>query len=171
MARLNNEVISYKDIGKLAGKAGRGGGAQSMRETLKRLESVYLAVFHNYYDPPLTCEDDLQVACCAWMDRMQVPHFAVSNESRRSTGYGAILKYKGLTKGVSDLCVPRKSGTFGMLFVELKWGDNDVTDNQADFIRMVTDEGHAATVIYTLPGFIQAVTEYLTSPETFVGGV
>lgn len=120
-------------------------------------------------------ETDLHVHCIAWCyshpDERLHHVYAVPNESPRSKRYGAELKRKGMTSGVSDIVIPIPSGPYGHLYVELKHGTNDITDAQAAFLRSMQACGNAVIVCDTLDQFQTFVREYLHEPWHFVGGI
>ncbi len=48
------------------------------------------------------------------------PFYHIANEGRRPGKTGGILKYKGLRKGVPDLCLPIPVDSYGALYIEFK---------------------------------------------------
>lgn len=109
-------------------------------------------------------EHDEQAFALAWAraHSPRYPHlhwlFAITNgaklpymRSRKGKRYAPQalrLKAEGLLPGVCDLFWPYASHGFHGLFIEVKIGDNRVTDAQAAFIRAMNAAGYLATVCY-----------------------
>lgn len=84
---------------------------------------------------------------------------------------GAYLKSKitaarmvreGLTKGVLDLYLPVIRGPFCGLYVEMKYGKNDLSASQEEFAEFVKLQGRAVAVCWDAVSAIDAITDYLT---------
>lgn len=78
--------------------------------------------------------------------------FHVPNGGKRDDVVAAILKTQGVRKGVPDiLWLMPACGYYG-LAMELKVGRNDLTLEQADWIRWLSDHNYYTAIVYNDPG-------------------
>ena len=68
------------------------------------------------------------------------------NEGKRSPFERWKAKYLGIMSGVSDWIIMKKGDT---LYLELKWGKNQLSDNQKIFLENVVTFGNSANVAWT----------------------
>jgi len=87
----------------------------------------------------------------------------LKNEGKQSAIAGARMKAAGVRAGASDyvLFVPR-NGAHG-LCLELKASKGKLSDAQKSWLDLVTAQGYAARVAYSLNEAIETVTQYLRS--------
>jgi hypothetical protein len=69
------------------------------------------------------------------------------------------LLAEGLLPGVSDLFLPWPSGAYAGAFIEMKAGNNKLSDKQEQFLLSMRDHGYAAVVVW---GWI-AAADFITS--------
>lgn len=77
-----------------------------------------------------------------------LPFIHIANERVVSPRQGALLKRKGVCKGVSDIFIPRANKSFHGLFIELKTLVGRPTVEQINFIIQMIEEGYQALVCY-----------------------
>lgn len=104
-------------------------------------------------------EDALQIAVCQYLDLFpQILYWATPNSTYigkptgAKLGYLAKQKRMGVKRGVSDLCLmlPRRGPDAHILFLELKVGKNDLTDEQTQFMQAAQYRGATCAVIRSL---------------------
>lgn len=84
-------------------------------------------------------EHDQQVDLFKWRDLSLHTYpeltwmFAIPNSARRSPRQGAWMKAEGLRSGVWDIFIPWPVQKYCGCFVEMKYGKNDLTDEQIKF--------------------------------------
>lgn len=84
------------------------------------------------------------------------------NGVKLTPGLARKMKMAGMTRGIPDLFLPVKRGSFPGLYVELKTGKNRVTEEQREFIEFARTQGYCARVCYGADEAIRAIQEYLT---------
>lgn len=84
--------------------------------------------------------------------------FAVRNEGKRTAYEQSIIKSMGLVSGVSDLIILYNSKS---LFVELKVGKNNLTENQKIFKENVESRGFEYLVVRDLSELEKNLKEWL----------
>lgn len=95
-----------------------------------------------------------------------LPHFAlfaVPNGAFFGSGYAtaAKLKKEGMRRGILDLMLAAPCGQFHGLFIEMKYGDNKLTDDQKDVKAYLEKTGYCVSVHWSADSAIQAIKEYL----------
>jgi hypothetical protein len=108
-------------------------------------------------------ESKLQSACVKWF-RLQYPNeliFAIPNGEKRSKITASILKGQGVLSGVYDLMLMCSRKGWHGLFIEIKFGKNNLTDNQKVFKGKATDAGYLCVECWTFEQFQQQVEHYL----------
>jgi hypothetical protein len=107
-------------------------------------------------------EHDMQCAIFDWarLYENQYPAlhwiYAIPNAGRRSKAEGARMRREGLRAGVVDICLPVPRGGFHGLYVECKIKPNQLTADQAAFLKAMEILGHYTSVWWT---FDQAIAE------------
>jgi hypothetical protein len=79
----------------------------------------------------------------------------------------------GLVQGTPDLLLPVPSGTWAMLWLELKHPTRsgaDLTTAQYTEMRRLMDAGHAVEIAWTAEQARWVLTSYLDDPDTFLPG-
>jgi hypothetical protein len=114
----------------------------------------------------MTPEARLQSECFKWF-RLAYPQykklfFAIPNGGTRNKIEARNLKLQGVVAGVSDtfLAIPR-NGKHG-LFIEFKYGKNDVTYDQEYFLKEVDDQGYETSVVWSFDEFMNLIEKYLS---------
>jgi hypothetical protein len=110
-----------------------------------------------------------QAALITWWShahrRFGLPEYAllaVPNGGRRDALTGAMLKSSGVRRGVPDLLLPVAKGQYRMLWVEMKWGKNKLTKEQAEFMSWQEAEGAKVAVCYSWTEARTIIEEYLS---------
>lgn len=103
-----------------------------------------------------------------WLEWHRVPFYAIPNGGKRNPSEAAHMKRQGVRAGVPDLCIPRASGGYHGLYIELKVGKNKPTDNQVAWIKRLRAEGYAAFVCYGADSAISCIKTYLGQGESLV---
>ena len=95
-----------------------------------------------------------QVHLMAWADAYTHEHpelrwlFAIPNGGARNVRVASKLKMEGVKSGVWDLFLPVPRGKYHGFFIEMKWGKNKLTPNQAEFGEFVNGMGYLTAVCY-----------------------
>lgn len=111
----------------------------------------------------LSPEDSLQATCVQWF-RIKYPNkmiFAIPNGGKRHMTTAIRLKKTGALAGVFDLFVPVAKHGFNGLFLEAKYGENKLTEEQRIFKSRVEKEGYLAKVFWKFEEFEGIVNEFL----------
>lgn len=87
--------------------------------------------------------------------------FAVPNGGARDAITGARLKAEGVRRGALDLVLAWPVKGFHGLFIEMKVGDNQTTEEQRDFIDYLDAAGYKTAVHWTAAGAIREIERYL----------
>lgn len=97
-----------------------------------------------------------------WLERHGIPFFAIPNGGKRDRGEAYNLIRQGLRAGVPDLCIPRASGTYHGLFIEMKRRSGGViSDSQREWIELLRREGYCAVVAKGSDEAIAVVQNYM----------
>lgn len=113
----------------------------------------------------MTQEGKLQSECFKWFrysyPRYRKLFFAIPNGGSRNKLEAKNLKLQGVVPGVVDtyLAVPRK-GYHGM-YIEFKYGKNDLSEDQEDFLKQVSEQGYATATVWTFDEFLRVIQNYL----------
>lgn len=83
------------------------------------------------------------------------------NGGSRNKSEAVKLKQMGVKAGVSDLFLPYPKGAYCGLYIEMKYGNNRLTENQKDFIKDMTEAGYYTAVCYTAEAAISMIKKYL----------
>lgn len=86
---------------------------------------------------------------------------AIPNGGLRIKSVGKKLKAEGCLSGVFDLFLTLPKKQYHGLYIETKYGDNKLTQEQKDFKTMVESVGYKTGVYYTVEEFIEIIEEYL----------
>ena len=87
--------------------------------------------------------------------------FHIPNGGRRDIAEAAHLKRMGVKSGVSDLFLPCSRMGYHGLFIEMKYGDNKLSDNQKAFFEAMRGNGYKCEVAYSAEEAIQIIRIYL----------
>lgn len=112
-------------------------------------------------------EHDEQVALFQWADmhKAKVPAlemlYAIPNGGKRNIGTARKLKAEGVKAGVWDVSLDVPSRGFCGLKIEMKYGDNKLTDNQLHWKNLYEEWGYETAVCYSWLEAVDAIAHYL----------
>lgn len=116
-------------------------------------------------------EDDLQRACVKWV---QLYHpqlweakrlFHIPNGGKRDAREAAKFKELGVQAGVSDLLLTIPRGKWNGMFIELKVGNNGLSQHQKVFIA-AHEKDYYTAIVRSLDEFIREIENYLKCGAT-----
>ena len=81
------------------------------------------------------------------------PVYHIPNGGSRNKLEAANLKRQGVRAGVPDLCFPVARWGYHGMYIEMKYGRNGTTQAQAEWLKLLTENGYIARVCY---GFDEA---------------
>lgn len=84
-----------------------------------------------------------------------------SPSGQRYSPQAAVLLKEGLRPGVADIFIPCARGYYHGLFIEMKWGRNKPTPEQAQFLFDMNTRGYLAVVCYGADEAILITQSYL----------
>lgn len=87
--------------------------------------------------------------------------FAIPNGGKRNLITAKKLKAEGVKSGVLDLFFAYPLKGYCGLFIETKFGKNDLTENQIFYKKEFEAQGYKCCVYWTLEEFIQIMEEYI----------
>lgn len=114
-------------------------------------------------------EEDLHFSCMEWVKLRRHPLLDwlvhVPNGGKRPKGEAGKLKAMGTKAGYPDFTLPRRSGCWNGLAIELKapTGKGRVSPEQKEWLDMFSAEGWLVAVCISLDEFVAAI-------EIFLGG-
>lgn len=89
--------------------------------------------------------------------------YHIPNEGERTKAAGSKLKRLGMLKGVSDICLPVHNDKYSNLYIELKAGNNRVSQEQLFFIERINEIGGKAVIVYGGDCAIDVIKAYLNN--------
>jgi len=113
------------------------------------------------------CEATEQERIMRWAAVEQAEHpelkllHHIPNGGSRNAAEAANLKRQGVKAGVPDLCLPVARCGFHGLYIELKYGKNTVTDEQAEWLEQLRQQGYKAVPLWGAEQAIETIREYL----------
>ena len=115
----------------------------------------------------MTPEAKLQTECFKWF-RYAYPKyrklfFAIPNGGSRNKIEARNLKLQGVVAGVSDTCLAVPRGQYHGLYIEFKYGRNDLSDEQIEFMKHVAEQGYATATVWSFDEFINVIKNYLNN--------
>ena len=87
--------------------------------------------------------------------------FAIPNGGLRNKATAIKLKREGVRAGVPDLCLPIPRRNYHGLFIELKVGRRQPSEQQGEWIRHLMRKGYRVCVAYGFEDAQLALVEYL----------
>lgn len=112
----------------------------------------------------MTPEAKLQTECVKWFryayPRYQMLFFAIPNGGSRNEIEARNLKLQGVVAGVSDTCLAVPQGKYHGLYVEFKYGKNDLSEKQEEFLKQVAEQGYATATVWTFDEFSNVINDY-----------
>lgn len=112
-------------------------------------------------------EDDLQATCVKWF-RLEYPRLKwllwhTPNGGFRNVKEASKLKRIGVVAGIPDLFLAYPVKNYAGLFIELKWGDNKLTDKQKKQCDLLEEQGYKVVRgCRRFRAFQKVVREYLS---------
>ena len=112
-------------------------------------------------------EHSEQCALITWsiLARPQYPElewlFAVPNGGHRHAVTAMKLKNEGVKPGVFDLFLPTPRGGYHGLFIEMKFGKNELTDNQIEFKHFIFSQNYCNGVFWEWTKARDFIIDYL----------
>ncbi len=106
-------------------------------------------------------EAEEQRAVVEWCDLRKVPVFHIPNGGFRNGREAANLKRQGVRAGVPDLCVPVARGGFHSLYIEMKAAGGRVSEKQAEWLKLLRDQGMCAYVCYGAGNAVELIERYM----------
>lgn len=99
--------------------------------------------------------------CLRWLYSIPNGIFLPGKNRTLAAKIMAKMKREGLTKGISDLCLPHPSNGYHGLYIELKWKDGKPSTEQKEFLLYADSVGYFVKVCYTSGEAIAVIEEYL----------
>lgn len=110
----------------------------------------------------MVTEAQEQAIVVEWCEWKKIPVFHVPNGGYRHKHTAAQLKAQGVRRGVPDLVVPLARNGFHGLFIEMKRCDGGaLSKEQAEWLRMLRDEGYMAEVCHGAEQAIELLERYV----------
>ena len=102
-----------------------------------------------------------QIQICDWLvAKTNLPFYHFPLEGKRSLANASILKRMGMKSGVSDLFIPRKSGAYSGLWLELKVGKNKPSPMQTAFLDKMIAEEYMAVCVWGSEAAIEFIKSF-----------
>lgn len=102
-----------------------------------------------------------QQAIIEWCEWNKIPIFAIPNGGKRNAKEAYFMKKSGVKSGVPDMFIPMPAGDYAGLFIELKVGQNKLTDKQKRWLDLLTKNGYKAEVCYGAKQAIELIRGYI----------
>ena len=125
-------------------------------------------------------EDTEQAKVIIWAEKHMHKYpelrwlYHIPNGGSRDSGEAIKLKQMGVKRGVSDLCLPFPRGGYHGLYIEMKYGKNRLTEDQAQFLYDMRNTGNCAAVCHDAQAaealieiYVSMRGEDLIFPESF----
>jgi len=106
-------------------------------------------------------EDDFQKAVAKYLDVKGVLYFHPPNGGTRNVIEATKLKKMGVKSGVPDILIFNRRKDWSGLAIELKVGYNKPSENQLEFMKMLSGEGWMCVVSYSLDEVIELIDSYM----------
>lgn len=88
----------------------------------------------------------------------------IPNGGTRNSQEAIKLKNMGVKPGISDLHLPFPHGQYHSLYIEMKYGKNDTTQKQSEFLCDMCDARHCVAVCHDAQSAIELIEEYINLP-------
>ena len=114
-------------------------------------------------------ESELQSSCIDWF-RLVSPQykmllFAIPNGGHRNILTAVRLKREGVIAGVPDLFLSIPRNEFHGMYIEMKHGNNKLTEHQEKFFQFAIKHNYKCQVVTSLDQFIREITFYINSNQ------
>ena len=88
--------------------------------------------------------------------------YAVPNGGSRHPAVAGKLKAEGVKRGISDICLPFASADEQFVggYIEMKFGKNKPSPEQAEFLEFVSRERYMTWVAYSADTALDAIEQY-----------
>lgn len=110
-------------------------------------------------------EDNIQAAFFTWLRRYRKDlaevAYAVPNGGYRKTKEGRRLIRQGVKSGVADVNISQPARGYHGLYIEFKYGDNSLSEEQEIFRKAVVKRGYRYAICFSAADAIQEVNYYL----------
>lgn len=90
--------------------------------------------------------------------------FAIPNGGKRNLTVAKKLKAEGVKAGVLDNFLPVARGRFHGMWLEMKYGDNTLSDKQKIWKAFLEEQGYFVAVEYSAQNAFDALIGYLSLP-------
>lgn len=97
---------------------------------------------------------------CAYNKLLKWLH-AIPNGGKRNPREAKRLKAQGVKAGVHDCFLPKARGVYHGCYIEMKYGDNKLSDKQIEFAIEIIKEGYCSFVCYSSREAEAAIKMYL----------
>jgi len=87
--------------------------------------------------------------------------FAIPNGGARDAITGSLLKAEGVRPGSPDLMLAKPADQFHGMFIEMKVGNNKLTDEQQAFATYLRTAGYHVSTHWSAGSAIEAIKAYL----------
>jgi hypothetical protein len=71
------------------------------------------------------------------------------------------MKAEGKKSGMLDLCLPVANEKYHALYIEMKWGKNDLSIEQKQWVRDLVEEGNAVAKCWSFDEAKEVIKDYL----------
>jgi len=88
----------------------------------------------------------------------------IPNGGTRNSAEAIKLKQMGVKRGISDLHLPYPRGKYCGMYIEMKYGKNVTTREQAEFLCDMKAAGHCVAVCHDAQAAIELITRYMELP-------
>lgn len=106
-------------------------------------------------------EERFQIALARYLDVLNVAWYHVPNEIKAKKQYYKKRKKLGVKKGIPDICIIEPNKYYKGLYIELKVGYNQPSEEQMQWIDKLKNRGYLSFVSYSLDECIYVIEEYL----------
>lgn len=113
-------------------------------------------------------EHDEQVALFEWASMQEGLHpelrllHAIPNGGWRAKKTAVWLKAEGVRPGVPDVCLPVARGGYHGLYIEMKFGKNQLTASQQQWVFNLREEGYHVEVCWSFENARDVIEGYLS---------
>ena len=88
----------------------------------------------------------------------------IPNGGTRNSQEAIKLKQMGVKRGISDIHLPFPHGKYHGLYIEMKYGKNVTTQEQAEFLQDMKAAGHCVAVCHDAQSAIKLIESYIKLP-------
>ena len=106
-------------------------------------------------------ETNNQIVVVKYCDTIHLPIVHIPNEGKRSYATASVLKAMGLRAGFPDLFIPKASGSYHGMFIEMKSKDGRVSEQQSFWLSRLSINGYAVKVARSSAEAIKAIKKYI----------